>query len=57
MILSMGYAVDSTLKSEYEEGLLFTAHQTLAELGEKIKGDTWNGMSGQLPMISICWEC
>ena len=47
IIRSMGYAVDANFESEYEEGLLFTAHHTLAELGEKVKGDTRNGMSGQ----------
>jgi len=45
IIRSMGYAVDANFESEYEEGLLFTAHQILAELGEKVKGDTRNGMS------------
>jgi hypothetical protein len=34
----MGYAVDANFESEYEEGLLFTAHQILAELGEKVMG-------------------
>jgi len=48
IIRSMGYPVDSNFESEYEEGLLFTAHQILAELGEKVKRDTRNGMSGQI---------
>jgi len=48
IIRSMGYSVDANFESEYEEGLLFTAHQILAELGEKFKGDTRNGMSGQI---------
>ena len=48
IIRSMGYAVDANFESEYEEGVLFTAHQVLAELGEKVKGDTRNGLSGQI---------
>lgn len=40
--------MDANFESEYEEGLLFTAHQILAELGEKFKGDIRNGMSGQI---------
>jgi hypothetical protein len=48
IIRSMGYSVDENFKSEYEGGLLFTAHQILKELSEKVKGDTRNGMSGQI---------
>jgi hypothetical protein len=44
----MGYSVDANFGSVYEEGLLFTAHQILAELGEKFKGDIRNSMSGQI---------
>jgi len=48
IIRSMGYTADAKFESEYDEGLLFTAHQILAELGEKVKGDTRNGLSGQI---------
>ena len=36
IIRSMGYTADAKFESEYEEGVLFTAHQVLAELGEKV---------------------
>jgi len=47
IIRTMGHPIDVNFDSDYETGLLFTAHQILVELGEKFKGDTRNGMSGQ----------
>ena len=40
--------MDVNFELEYEEGVLFTTHQILAELGKKFKGDIRNGMYGQI---------
>jgi len=47
IISCMGYSKDEMLPTPYDEGVLYTAHQILAELGERFKADTRNGMSGQ----------
>ena len=47
IIRLMGYPIDAMLPTSYDEGLLFTAHQILADLGERFKVDTSNGTSGQ----------
>ena len=48
IIRTMGHSVDVNFDSDYEEGLLFTAHNVLVELGEKVKADTRNGLTGQI---------
>lgn len=48
IIRIMGHSPDANLPSAYDEGLLYTAHQILAELAEKVKSDTRNGLSGQI---------
>ena len=48
IIQNMGYPADAELNSTYEEGLLYAAHQILAELAEKVKGDSRNGSVRQI---------
>ncbi len=47
ILRNMGKPIDQNLDSKYDEGMLFTAHQLLADLGQQVQSDTFNGQSGQ----------
>ena len=42
IIPSIEYIAGANFESEHEDGLLFTTHQILAELSEKVKGGIRN---------------